>query len=135
MKIATFNINGIKARMGALTDWLTQSAPDIALLQEIKSVDEAFPRAHFEDLGYAVHTHGQKGFNGVAIMSKLPLEDITMGLPGDAEDLVRRRYTNWTENITMLEENYKNCLLSVSAERLCDQVFDTIREAIENPIF
>ena len=56
-------------------------------------------------------------------------------LPGDAEDLVRKRYANWTENITMLEENYKNCLLSVSAERLSDQVFDTIKEAVENPIF
>lgn len=56
-------------------------------------------------------------------------------LPGDAEDLIRKRYQTWTENITMLEENYKNCLLSVSAERLVDQVFDTIREAIERPIF
>ena len=56
-------------------------------------------------------------------------------LPGDAEDLVRKRYTTWTENITMLEENYKTCLLSVSAERLTDQVFDTIKEAVENPIF
>ena len=56
-------------------------------------------------------------------------------LPGDAEDLVRKRYQQWTENITMLEENYKNCLLAVQSERLVDQVFDTIREAIENPIF
>lgn len=56
-------------------------------------------------------------------------------LPGDAEDLIRKRYQTWTENITMLEENFKNCLLSVSAERLVDQVFDTIREAIERPIF
>ena len=56
-------------------------------------------------------------------------------LPGDAEDLVRKRYHAWSENITMLEENYKNCLLSVSAERLADQVFESIREAVENPIF
>lgn len=56
-------------------------------------------------------------------------------LPGDAEELVRKRYQNWTDNITMLEENYKNCLLSISAERLQDQVFESIREAIENPIF
>ncbi len=105
MKIATFNINGIKARMGALTDWLTQSAPDIALLQEIKSVDEAFPRAHFEDLGYTVHTHGQKGFNGVAIMSKLPLEDITMGLPGDAEDEQAR----WIEATVVGKQAVRLC--------------------------
>ena len=82
MKIATFNINGVKARIGALTDWIDSSAPDIAILQEIKSVDEAFPRALFEDRGYNVETHGQKGFNGVALLSKLPLEDVTRGLPG-----------------------------------------------------
>lgn len=90
MKIATFNINGVKARIGALSDWLVESQPDIALLQEIKSVDEGFPRAHFEDLGYSVHTHGQKGFNGVAILSKMPLEDVTHGLPGDADDVQAR---------------------------------------------
>ncbi len=86
MKIASFNINGIKARMGALTDWLQEAQPDVALLQEIKSVDEAFPRQHFEDMGYQVETHGQKGFNGVAIFSKHPLEDVTRGLPGDPAD-------------------------------------------------
>ncbi len=86
MKIASFNINGIKARIGALTDWLREAEPDVALLQEIKSVDEGFPRAHFEDMGYIVETHGQKGFNGVAILSKLPLEDVTRGLPGDDSD-------------------------------------------------
>ena len=86
MKIATFNINGIKARIDALSDWLSEAQPDVALLQEIKSVDEAFPRAHFEDMGYTVETHGQKSFNGVAILSKLPLEDVTRGLPGDDAD-------------------------------------------------
>ncbi|MFV2052660.1 exodeoxyribonuclease III [Aliiroseovarius sp. YM-037] len=86
MKIATFNINGIKARVGALGDWLDEAKPDVALLQEIKSVDENFPREMFEDRGYNVETHGQKGFNGVAILSKLPLEDITRGLPGDDSD-------------------------------------------------
>ena len=86
MKIATFNINGIKARIEALSDWLAAFQPDVALLQEIKSVDEGFPREHFEDMGYRVETHGQKGFNGVAILSKLPLEDVSRGLPGDAED-------------------------------------------------
>ncbi|MEX1660724.1 exodeoxyribonuclease III [Thioclava sp. 15-R06ZXC-3] len=86
MKIATFNINGIKARHPALIDWLREAQPDVALLQEIKSVDEAFPRELFEDLGYQVETHGQKSFNGVAILSKLPLEDVTRGLPGDDAD-------------------------------------------------
>jgi exodeoxyribonuclease-3 len=86
MKIATFNINGIKARAEALTAWLDDAQPDVAVLQEIKSVDEAFPRDLFEDRGYNVETHGQKSFNGVAILSKLPLEDVTRGLPGDDGD-------------------------------------------------
>ena len=86
MKIASFNINGIKARIEALTAWLAEAQPDLVVLQEIKSVDEGFPAQHFEDLGYNVETHGQKGFNGVAILSKLPLEDVTRGLPGDDAD-------------------------------------------------
>ncbi|MBY8976881.1 exodeoxyribonuclease III [Rhodobacteraceae bacterium NNCM2] len=86
MKIATFNINGIKARLPALLAWLREAEPDVALLQEIKSVDEAFPGEEIEALGYTVATHGQKGFNGVAILSKRPLEDVTRGLPGDDED-------------------------------------------------
>ena len=86
MKIATFNINGIKARAQALPDWLDAAQPDVILLQEIKSVDEAFPTELFEERGYNVATHGQKSFNGVAILSKLPLEDVTRGLPGDDED-------------------------------------------------
>jgi exodeoxyribonuclease-3 len=86
MKIATFNINGIKARIGALTDWLDESQPDVVLCQEIKSVDETFPHEPFEERGYNVETHGQKSFNGVAILSKRPLEDVRRGLPGDDSD-------------------------------------------------
>ncbi|PWK61121.1 exodeoxyribonuclease III [Roseicyclus mahoneyensis] len=99
MKIATFNINGIKARVEALSDWLGEFQPDVALLQEIKSVDEGFPRAQFEDMGYRVETHGQKGFNGVAILSRLPLEDVTRGLPGDEADEQAR----WIEATVMGE--------------------------------
>lgn len=86
MKIATFNINGIKARIEALPAWLDEAAPDVVFLQEIKSVDEGFPRELFENCGYQVETHGQKGFNGVAILSKLPLSDVRRGLPGDEAD-------------------------------------------------
>ena len=86
MKIASFNINGVKARAQAVLDWLDEAQPDVALLQEIKSIDENFPREPFEDRGYRVETHGQKSFNGVAILSKLPLEDVTRGLPGDDAD-------------------------------------------------
>lgn len=101
MKIATFNINGIKARIGALSDWLKEAEPDVAVLQEIKSVDENFPREHFEDLGYTVETHGQKSFNGVAILSRLPLEDVSRGLPGDPQDEQAR----WIEATVMGERD------------------------------
>lgn len=86
MKIASFNINGIKARLPALLQWLEEAKPDVALLQELKSMDETFPREPLEDLGYTVETHGQKSFNGVAILSRLPLENVVRGLPGDDTD-------------------------------------------------
>ncbi|ASP32720.1 exodeoxyribonuclease III [Labrenzia sp. VG12] len=86
MKIATWNINGVKARIDTVQEWLKEASPDLACLQEIKSVDENFPRSVFEDLGYNVETHGQKGFNGVALLSKKPLEDVQRGLPGNDED-------------------------------------------------
>ncbi|WP_039019675.1 exodeoxyribonuclease III [Halocynthiibacter namhaensis] len=105
MIIATYNINGIKARLNALTDWLNTRKPDVAILQEIKSVDENFPREHFEDMGYQVETHGQKSFNGVAILSKLPLEDIRRGLPGDDSDEQAR----WIEATVMGEKAVRIC--------------------------
>jgi exodeoxyribonuclease-3 len=86
MKIATFNINGIKARLPALLEWLEQTRPDVAALQEIKSLDADCPGAEIEALGYNVATYGQKGFNGVALLSKRPLEDVSRGLPGDETD-------------------------------------------------
>ncbi len=86
MKIATWNINGVKARIENLQHWLKESSPDIACLQEIKSVDELFPRLEIEALGYHVETHGQKGFNGVAILSKKSPDEVIRGLPGDDSD-------------------------------------------------
>lgn len=86
MKIATYNINGLRARIGTMLAWLEAERPDVALLQEIKVQDRDFPRDLIEDKGYRVECHGQKSFNGVAILSRLPLEDIRRGLPGDATD-------------------------------------------------
>lgn len=86
MKLATFNINGIKARHDTLCAWLDEARPDVAVLQEIKTVDDGFPREAIEERGYHVETHGQKSFNGVAILSRLPLEDVSRGLPGDDAD-------------------------------------------------
>ncbi|MEM1100710.1 MAG: exodeoxyribonuclease III [Pseudomonadota bacterium] len=105
MKIASFNINGIKARAEALPAWLDEATPDVVVLQEIKSVDEAFPRELFEERGYNVETHGQKSFNGVAILSKLPLEDVTRGLPGDDSDEQAR----WIEATVVGERAVRVC--------------------------
>lgn len=86
MDIATWNINGIKARLLVLQQWLEEASPDVVCLQEIKSLDENFPRSAIEDLGYNVETHGQKGFNGVAILSKKPFDEVNRRLPGDDSD-------------------------------------------------
>ena len=90
MKIATWNINGVKARIEQLKGWLALARPDVVCLQEIKSVDEGFPSSDIEALGYNVAVHGQKGFNGVALLSRAPLDDIRRGLPGEDEDAQAR---------------------------------------------
>ena len=90
MKIATWNINGIRARLDTALTWVRDAAPDILCMQEIKCEDLSFPSEMFEELGYNVALHGQKSFNGVALLSKLPLEDVSRGLPGnDADDHAR----------------------------------------------
>jgi len=86
MRIATWNVNSINARLETVLTWFKEAAPDVACLQEIKCVDEAFPKEPFERLGYNVATHGQKTYNGVALLSKTPLEDVLRGLPGDDGD-------------------------------------------------
>ncbi|RIY03425.1 exodeoxyribonuclease III [Aureimonas flava] len=86
MLLATWNINGVKARIDTLLAWLDERMPDIVGLQEIKSVDEGFPRAELEARGWHVETHGQKGFNGVALLSREPPAVVERGLPGDASD-------------------------------------------------
>ncbi len=91
MRVASWNINGVKARFEGLTTWLRETSPDVVCLQEIKSVDEGFPTAEIEALGYSVAVHGQKGFNGVALLAKGPLEDVQRGLPGEPDD-VQSRY-------------------------------------------
>ena len=86
MRIATWNVNSIKQRIENLSAWLKERQPDIVCLQETKSQDEAFPREPLEALGYNVAIHGQKAFNGVAILSKLAFDEVTPRLPGDPED-------------------------------------------------
>lgn len=86
MKIATWNVNSIKARLPRVLEWLGDFQPDVALLQEIKTVDEGFPALEIGDLGYHIATHGQKTYNGVAILSRHPIENVARGLPGDESD-------------------------------------------------
>src|SRR5947209_13572560 len=86
IRIATWNVNSVKQRIDGAVAWLKERAPDIDCLQETKCVDDAFPRDAFEALGYNVAVHGQKTFNGVAILSKLPFDEVTPGLPGDHTD-------------------------------------------------
>ena len=86
MRIATWNVNSIKQRMDNLTAWLSERQPDIVCLQETKCVDDAFPREALESLGYNVAVHGQKTFNGVAVLSKLPFDEVTPRLPGEDGD-------------------------------------------------
>ena len=90
MRIATWNVNSIRQRMDSLQAWLKERNPDIVCLQEIKCVDEAFPREAIEALGYNVAVHGQKTFNGVALLSKLPFDEVAPGLIGDDSDVQAR---------------------------------------------
>jgi len=86
MRIATWNVNSVNARLPTVLAWLEAARPDVACFQEIKCVDEKFPREAFESLGYNVETHGQKSYNGVALLSKYPVSDVRRGLPGDDTD-------------------------------------------------
>ena len=89
MRIATWNVNSIRQRLDHVIGYLGTVSPDVLCLQELKCTDESFPTAEIEACGYHCHVHGQKGFNGVAILSKQPL-DVVAGLPGEPEDVQAR---------------------------------------------
>lgn len=86
LRIATWNVNSVKARLPNVMEWLDQAKPDVALLQEIKCQDDGFPLMEFESAGWNVAVHGQKSYNGVAILSRHPMENIQRRLPGDESD-------------------------------------------------
>jgi len=90
MRIATWNVNSIRQRVDSVQAWLKERDPDIVCLQEIKCTDEAFPREPLEALGYNVAVHGQKTWNGVALLSKLPFDEVAPGLIGDDGDVQAR---------------------------------------------
>ncbi|MEJ2131059.1 MAG: exodeoxyribonuclease III [Gammaproteobacteria bacterium] len=85
MRIATWNVNGLRARLDFVRHWLAAREPDVVGLQEVKAADDVFPHEAFEELGYQVLTHGQAGWNGVAILSRAPLEVVERGLPGQSD--------------------------------------------------
>ena len=97
--IATWNVNSIKARLPRVLEWLKEAGPDIVLLQETKTVDDAFPRLEIEDLGYNVAVHGQNTYNGVAILANSPIEDVMCGLPGNDEDAEARYIEGFVRDI------------------------------------
>jgi exodeoxyribonuclease III len=90
MRIATWNVNSVNARLETVLKWFEAAQPDVACLQEIKCIDEKFPAEPFERLGYNLAIHGQKTYNGVALLSKAPIEDVRRGLPdGEGDDHAR----------------------------------------------
>ena len=112
MRIATWNVNSIKQRMDHLTAWISERRPDIVCLQETKCVDETFPREPLEALGYNVAVHGQKAFNGVALLSKRRFDEVTPKLPGeDADDHAR-----FIEAVVSTGSGIASDSLSVSAK-------------------
>ena len=90
LTIATWNVNSIRARLQVLLKWLKLNNPDILLLQELKAQENDIPREEIEDLNYNFITYGQKAYNGVAILSKFPVSDITCNLPNFKEDIQAR---------------------------------------------
>ncbi len=90
LRIATWNVNSVRARLPRLVAWLSGRRPDVVCLQETKVVDDDFPFGELEAIGYRCTVHGQKTYNGVAILSRAPATDVTRGLPGDGPDAERR---------------------------------------------
>lgn len=102
MRISTWNVNSVRARLPRLLPWLEEHSPDIVCLQETKCKDEVFPREPFEDLGYQIETFGQKTYNGVALLSKSRIEDVIRGFPDDGEDAQRRVIGATIEDVMVL---------------------------------
>ena len=112
MRIATWNVNSVRQRLPHLLAYLKEVQPDVLCLQEIKCLDEQFPRMEVEELGYNIETHGQKTFNGVAILSKRPFE-VARGLPGDENDSQSR----YIEAVVPAGDGVVRVGLRLSAER------------------
>ena len=106
MKIATWNVNSIKARLPNVLDWVGKVSPDVLCLQEIKCQTPDFPLLAFEEIGYRGVVHGQKSYNGVALLSKLPIDDPHTGLPGESSDEQARYVEATIDNKVRVGCNY-----------------------------
>jgi exodeoxyribonuclease-3 len=116
MRIATWNVNSIRARLPRVVEWLEKKKPDVVCLQETKCIDEAFPREAIEDAGYQVATFGQKTYNGVAILARSRIEDVQRGI-GDVEDDVEARVLSATVGDVMFVNLYVINGQEVGADR------------------
>lgn len=102
MKVATYNVNGINGRLPVLLRWLAETQPDVVCLQELKAPDEKFPEQAIKEAGYNAIWHGQKSWNGVAILTRnLEIKELRRGLPGDAEDLQSRYIEAMVNNVVI----------------------------------
>src|SRR4249920_2259474 len=101
MRIATYNVNGINGRLPVLLKWLKETGPDIVCLQELKAPQDKFPLEAIKSEGYNAIWHGQKSWNGVAILSKYDIKETIRGLPGDPEDVHSRYIEAEVKNITI----------------------------------
>jgi exodeoxyribonuclease-3 len=108
MIIATWNVNSVNARLDHLVSWLKHRQPDVVCLQETKTVDDAFPRGPLEEAGYHVAVHGQKSYNGVAILAKTPIEDVQRGLGDNALDQQARLISGTVSGVRILSAYVPN---------------------------
>lgn len=133
MKIATWNVNSVKSRLEHLIKYLKEYSPDVVLLQELKCMTEAFPAMEVEDAGYNIAVHGQKTYNGVAILSKYPIEDVETTLPGDDSD-EQARYIEAVTNGIRVASVYVPNGQSPGSDKFQYKMnfFDRLREHAEN---
>ncbi len=131
MKLATWNVNGIRARLPRLVAWLRSRQPDVLCMQETKVPNEEFPWKELETVGYRVETHGVKGFNGVAIASRIALEDVTRGFAGDPDPSKPRVIAATADGIRVVNVYVPNGQ-SVGSDKFAYKLdwYDRFREAI-----
>ena len=135
MRIATFNVNSVKARLPRLLEWLSEAKPDVVLLQELKCIDDDFPTLEIEALGYNCVSHGQKTYNGVAILSRFEITDVHQGLPGDDSD-IQARYLEATINGLRIASIYLPNGNPIDTEKFpyklswVDRLIDHVRDSL-----